>query len=109
MKNMFGLMLDTLAPDWVVTSFPIIRIVLVSICALCALGLIITTLMQSNSTDNTSAALTGGGQESYYMQNKGESKNVKLTRLTIIFASIIAVCIVLYFVTLLIHNPTVTA
>lgn len=104
MRNLINLMLaGNLYADWVVASFPIIRIVLLVIIAICSVGVIITTLLQSNDNNEGANALTGGGQESYYAQNKGESKNVKLSRATIIMASIIAVFIVLYFVTLLVY------
>lgn len=102
----YFLLANNLAPDWIVVSFPIIRIVLVAVTALCAITLIITTLMQSNVNDQGSTALTGGSQESYYSQNKGETRDVKLTRATVILASVMALCMVLYFVTLLIHNPS---
>ena len=90
-------------PDWVVESFPIIRIVLVAIIAVCAVLLIITTLMQSNSNEDGTSALSGGVQESYYAQNKGESRNVRLARATVILISVIALCMVLFFVDLIIY------
>ena len=98
MSCMFNLL--AVLPTWVSASFPIIRIVLVCIMALCAIAMTVTILMQSNSNDDATSALTGHVQESYYAQNKGESKNVRLARATITCISIIAVCIVLYFVTL---------
>lgn len=96
-----------LLPDWVITTLSIVRPTLIAIIALCAIGLITTTLLQSNSNDNNSQALTGGIHESYYSQNRGETRDGKLKKATIIFASIIAVCAILYFVTLIINNPTV--
>ncbi len=88
--------LTSLAPDWVVSSFPIARIVLISITVLCAIMLIVTTLMQSNSNEDGSNALSGSvGQESYYAQNKGESRNVMLSRATFALISIMAICIIL--------------
>ncbi len=103
-ERIFSLLATTM-PDWVVNSFPIIRIVLVAITAVCALCLIATTLMQSNDNQDGANALTGAGQESYYAKNKGESRNVKLSRATIILASVMAFCMIMYFVTLLIYNP----
>ncbi len=99
-----NLLLGSTMPYWVTSSFPIIRIVLVCIMAVCAVTMIITTLMQSNANDDGQSALTGVSQESYYAQNKGESRNVKLSRATIICVSIMALCIVLYFVSLLIYQ-----
>lgn len=101
MRNLFL----ALAPDWVVASFPIIRIVLVCIIGLCAILMIVTTLLQSNANEGGNNALTGAtSQESYYAQNKGESRNVKLSRATIALISIIAVCVILYFVSLIIYQ-----
>jgi len=69
---------------------------MVIICLL-AIGLIITTILQSSADENGATAVTG--QESYYSQNKGESRDGKLKKLTVIFASIIVFCILLYFIT----------
>lgn len=105
---MYNLMLfaqGDLLPDWVITMFNIVRPTLIGIIALCSVGLIITTLLQSNSNDNNSQALSGGSHESYYSQNRGETKDGKLKKATIILSSIVAVCTILYFVTLLINNP----
>lgn len=103
MKENLSLLLDSM-PYWVTSSFPIIRIVLVCLVALCAVIMIVTTLMQSNANEDGQSALTGSTQESYYAQNKGESRNVKLSRATIACVSIMAVCIVVYFVSLLIYG-----
>ena len=95
------------AADWVVASFPVIRIVLVCIIALCAGIMIVTTLLQSNENESGTTALTGGVQESYYAQNKGESKNVKLSRATVICVATIMVCIVLYCITFLFFKGSI--
>ena len=63
-----------LIPDWVVVSFPIIRYVLMFIIALSAIALIISVLMQENSSSGGTNAVTGV-QESYYSQNKGKTKD----------------------------------
>ncbi len=97
--------LASLAQPWVSSSFPIIRIVLICIAVLCSIMMIVTTLLQSNSNEDGSNALSGTvGQESYYAQNKGESRNVRLSRATIALISIIAVCVILYFVSLIIYQ-----
>ena len=99
-----NLLLESSMPYWVTSSFPIIRIVLVYMIAICAVMMIVTTLLQSNANDDGQSALTGSSQESYYAQNKGESRNVKLSRATIACVSIMAICIVLYFVSLIIYQ-----
>ncbi|MBE7075041.1 MAG: preprotein translocase subunit SecG [Clostridiales bacterium] len=83
--------------DFVTTVFPVVRIVCMVIICLLAIGLIITTILQSSADENGATAVTG--QESYYSQNKGESRDGKLKKLTVIFASIIVFCILLYFIT----------
>lgn len=105
MTTLSNLVLDKLVPAWVSSSFPIIRSVLLGIIALCSISLIVTCLMQANSDANGIEALNG--QESYYANNKGKTKNGKLKIWTIVAASVIAFCIIMFFVTMLIYNPTV--
>lgn len=88
--------------DFVTTVFPVVRYVLIVIIFLCALAMIVTTLMQSSSDENGATAVTG--QESYYSQNKGESRDGKLKKITAICAIVIAVSAILYFVSLLING-----
>ncbi|MBQ7884818.1 MAG: preprotein translocase subunit SecG [Clostridia bacterium] len=83
--------------DFVTTVFPVVRGVCIGIVLACAVGLIISTLMQSSADENGATAVTG--QESYYSQNKGESRDGKLKKATIILSCIIAFCTLLYFVT----------
>lgn len=88
--------------DFVTTVFPILRYVLIGIIFLNAVIMIITTLLQSSNEENGAGVISG--QESYYSQNKGESRDGKLKKATTICAIIIAVCAVLYFVSLLING-----
>lgn len=99
---MLKLLDSAVQSDFITTVFPIIRYVLVGIVFVSAVVLIIATLMQSSVDDNNATALTG--QESYYSQNKGESRDGKLKKITTITAIIIAVATVLYFITLLING-----
>ncbi|MBO4412929.1 MAG: preprotein translocase subunit SecG [Clostridia bacterium] len=89
-------------PAWVATSFPIIRYVLMFLIAAAAIVLIIVTLMQEHD-DNGSANAITGMSESYYSQNKGETTQGKLKKITIAMAATIAVSIVLFFVTMLVY------
>lgn len=91
-----------LIPNWVISSFPIIRYVLMFIMALAALVLIIVVLMKEDSAEGGTNAITGA-QESYYSQNKGQTKEGILKKITIAMASIIAISIVLFFVTMLVY------
>ena len=90
-------MFNMLLSDFITTVFPVVRWVCLGIIFICAIGLIITTLMQSSFDENGATAMTG--QESYYSQNKGESRDGKLKRGTIIFSSIILACTILFFIT----------
>lgn len=99
---MFNLLLDSLPADWIVKSFPIIRYILMFLIAAAAIVLIVVTLFQEHD-DNGSANVITGASESYYSQNKGETTQSKLKKVTIAMASIIAVSIVLFFVTMLVY------
>lgn len=99
MKN---LLLDTTAvPIWVSNSFPVIRIILFCLVVVCAIVLIVATLFQNEDSNNTDVVT--GQQESYYSKNKGGSRDAKLKLITIITSCVIAVCVVLYFVSVLIY------
>ena len=88
--------------DFFTTVFPILRYVFVGIIFLCAIVMIVTTLLQSSADENGATAVTG--QESYYSQNKGESRDGKLKKATTICAIVIAVCTLLYFISFLING-----
>ncbi len=101
---MFGMLLDEtkLVAPWISDSFPIIRIVLFCLVVACAIILIVTTLLQNEDSNN--ADVITGGQESYFSQNKGGSRDGKLRLITIITSIVAVVCVILYFVSLLIYN-----
>ena len=88
-------------PMWVSNSFPTIRIVLFCLVVACALILIITTLFQNNDANGTDVVT--GQQESYYSKNKGGSRDGRLKRITIAVSVILAVLVVLYFVSIIIY------
>ncbi len=87
---------------WIVQSFPIIRIVLFCLIVVCAVVLIAATLFQNEDSNNTDVIT--GQQESYYSKNKGGSRDAKLKLITVIFSCIAVVCVILYFVTLLVYH-----
>lgn len=96
-----SMLLDSTVPIWVSDSFPIIRIVLFCLVVACAIILIVTTLFQNE--DSNDADVITGQQESYYSKNKGGSKDATLKLITIITSVIAVVCVILYFVSLLIY------
>lgn len=92
---------DNMSDFW--TSFlPIFRYVMFGIIGVCAIIMIIATLMQSNDSSDGLDAFTGSSQESYYSQNKGASRDAIWKRITISMAIIIGICVVLFFVSELI-------
>ena len=104
MKDIFVSLLgagDNISDFWT-TVLPVLRYVLFGIVMACAIVMIITTLLQSNDSNNGLDAFTGASQESYYSQNKGASRDAILKRITISMAIIIFVCIILFFVSELI-------
>ena len=89
---------------------PVLRYVLFGIVVLCAIVMIVTTLMQSNNSADGMDAFTGAKQESYYSQNKGASKDSILKKITISMAVIIFVCVIAFLITELIAaKPSVGA
>lgn len=87
------------ASDFVVNVFPVVRTILICLIVVCALVMIVTTLLQSSANQAGSSAITGGSSESYFSQNRDNSRDGKLKRTTIWMASIIGVSLVIYFVT----------
>ena len=83
-------------PEWVVKSFPIIRIVLASLIGALAIALIVLTLCQESSS-NGAGAITGEAN-TFYNRNKGKSLQGKIKLATIICAVAIFVLCVLYLV-----------
>lgn len=103
MKNLSLILEEEVQSDFITKVFPVLRYVLFGIIALCAIVLIVTVLLQSNSSNDAGNVITGT-QESYYAQNKGSTRDGKLKIITIVMASVIAVCAVLYFVTEIINK-----
>ncbi len=87
-----------LASDFTTSVLPILRYVLFFLIVASAIIIIITTLLQANNSSGGDP-ITGGIQESYYAKNKGGTRDGKLKIVTIVFAAIIAVCTIVYFVT----------
>lgn len=84
-------------PAWVTNSFPIIKLVLVAIIAVAAISIIVVIFAQNSSSSGGTNVLSGE-IESYYSQNKGQSREGKLKKLTVILSSIIAASTVIYFI-----------
>ena len=103
---MINFLLDTgtgLQSDFITTFFPILRIILVDLIFVCAIVLIIAVLVQADATSGGTNVISGT-RESYYSQNKGDTRDGKLKKWTIAMSSIIAISILIYFLTLLINR-----
>ncbi len=87
------------ASDFATNVLPFFRYIFLFIVILCAILIFVTLLMQSNDSSEGMDVISGS-QESYYAQNKGSSRDGKLKIITIVMASILLVCAILYFVTL---------
>ena len=102
LKNLVGFLCkadeNEAAPEWMVNSFPVIKIVLVSLLAVCAVAMIIFVLMQKTDTNGVSAI--SGKTDTFYNKNKGATLQGKVKVLTIIDA----VCILVICVVFLILN-----
>lgn len=72
------------------------------IIALAAVALIVVILMKEEAPRGGTNAVTGV-QESYYSQNKGKTREGVLQKITIAMAAIIAISIILFFVTTLVY------
>lgn len=101
MENIFALICadeNKATASWIVNSFPIIKIVLLSIMALLSIALIVLIVMQKGNT-NGSAALTGK-TDTFYNRNKKSTLQGKVKVLTIICASILmALCLIFMILT----------
>ena len=102
MFNLFGLLLSTTVAPWISTLFPILRIAFVIILILCSLAIIILVLMQDETAMGGTNAISGAS-ESFYSQNKGNTREGRLKRFTIACASTVLVVTVLYFLSYIIY------
>ncbi|MDD2445763.1 MAG: preprotein translocase subunit SecG [Clostridia bacterium] len=84
--------------DFVREFIPIVRIIFLIAIAICAIVLIISTLLQSSANPAGSSAISGGS-DSYLSHTKDNSRDGRLKRITIWMASLLVVFVVLYFFT----------
>jgi len=94
MKNLIGAREDL--PDWVLSSFPIIKIVIACIIAAGALFMIIAVML-SESNENGVSAISGS-YETFYNKNKGKSLQGRIKKLTVIDAVILMVLCIVFLV-----------
>ncbi len=102
MNSSFLQMLAGAVPTWVSESFPVIQIILVAIVALCAIALIVLIFCQESNSSGLGSL--GGAENSFYAQNKGNSRESRLKRWTYIMAATIFVITVLYLISFRIYS-----
>lgn len=94
--------LSILVPDWVENSFPIVRIVLISLMALIGIALIIIIMFQPSSSSGM-GALTGQ-RDTFYAKDKSKSLESVMKRMTVVLGIIEGVLAILFFVSLVIYR-----
>lgn len=104
MKRFMSMLNAGLVNDFWVKFCPVFRYVMFALVIVCSIILTITALMQSNDSSNGLDAIAGKGQESYYAQNKGASRDAILKRITIAMAVVIFVAVILFFISELIYG-----
>lgn len=81
---------------WIVNSFPVIKIVIVSVLAVLAIAMIVLTMMQKSNTNGVSAL--SGQSNTFYNRNKSATLQGKIKILTIIDAVLIVVLCIAFLV-----------
>lgn len=84
-------------PDWVVNSFPIIKLIIVIAILLCAIFMIVSVMMQEGNS-NGMTGITGDSADTFYNRNKGQSMQGKIKKATIVVAILILVLCLAYLV-----------
>ncbi len=98
-----------LLSDFVVNVVTYTRYIVLGLAFLSALIIIIAILFQNNSS-NGADSITGASymQDSYYSKHKGSTIDEKLNKVTKWCGLVVAVCIVLYYLTFIIlSTPSV--
>ena len=92
-----------LVAGWVTKVVPIIRYIILVLMAIIAVATIALVFMQIGQGGNSTNVVTGNA-DSYYSQNKGGSREGRITRLIYICIGLIVVLSILFFVTFNIYN-----
>ena len=92
-----------LVAAWVTKVIPVIRYIILILLAVIAIATIVLVFMQIGQGGNSTNVVTGNA-DSYYSQNKGGSREGRITRLIYICVGIIVLLSVLFFITFKIYN-----
>lgn len=83
--------------EWIVNSFPIIKLIVVIAILICSVFMIIAMMLQQGNT-NGMTGITGDSSDTFYNRNKGQSMQGKIKKLTIINSIVILVLCLVYLV-----------
>ena len=103
MKNFSINLLAADVPNWVANSFPIIRIVIVSLIILLCISIVVVILLQPAKQEGVGAI--SGGTDTFFSKNKGRTREGMLLKLTIVIAVVILALALIYFATLIVYSP----
>ena len=98
--NMFRFLMDATEkarPDWVVNSFPVIKLVLVILILLCSVFMVVSVMLQDGNTNGING-ITGDSSDTFFNRNKGQSMQGKIKKLTVINAILILGLCLIYLV-----------
>ena len=88
---------DKARSEWVVKSFPIIKLILVIAILLCSIALIVAVMAQEGNS-NGMTGITGDSSDTFYNRNRGQSMQGKIKKLTVICTGLILVLCLAYLV-----------
>lgn len=92
-----------LVAKWVSKVIPVVRYIILVLMAIIAVATIVLVFMQIGQGGNSTNVVTGNA-DSYYSQNKGGSREGRITRLIYICVGLLLVLSVLFFVTFNIYD-----
>lgn len=87
---------------WITDSFPIIRIVIISLMVAIGLALIVIILFQPSSSSGMGAL--SGQRDTFYSKDKSKSLESVMKKITIVLGIAEGVLAILFFVTLIVYR-----
>lgn len=90
---------ESAVPQWVVDSFPVLRIIFAIAIAILCLALTVIILVQPSASNGNAVT---GQSDTYYGKNQSETLEGLFKKLTVILSIVIAVIAVLYVITVLV-------
>lgn len=91
-------------PDWLTSSFPVIRVVLLILTVICSAVVIVLALFSPVGTQDGNVITGGETTDTFYKQNKAKMNEGLIKKLMIGFSIATAVLIVLFYVTVIIYQ-----